>query len=142
MAISTSKIEKLVDEPYFSRGKSYFLKGLVCITAIQEQGIVAKALGSRLYTISLYLKKASLDGNCTCPSFIENGPCKHMAAAGLAWQATRKGNYSPSPQMVEVMSELSRKRRLLAKKTKGELIEMLMDLSYTNPEIFDEFDAW
>ena len=140
MAITTSKISALVGEPYFSRGQDYFHKGMIFITSMGDKEITGKALGTDVYTTSLHLERRSLDGRCSCPAFAEIGPCKHMAALGLAWQTEKKGGYEPSEEISDVISEYDEKKKVLRKASKAELIEAIIDISYNYPEILDQFE--
>ena len=84
MKIRLEDVRKLVQEPYLSRGKEYFLDGLVKLMSVQSNAVKARIAGTRVYTVSLTLKSTTIGGGCSCPAFTDFGPCKHMAATCFA----------------------------------------------------------
>lgn len=140
MEISIRDVKNLVNEPYFSRGTGYFEDGMVKFTSIEKTRVTAITLGTRVYETSLFIKKSGLDGACSCPAYDDYGPCKHMAATGLALIAYKKKKYVSSEEIEEKAEEIKELEKVLMKKTKAELVAMLLDFSHDNPYLFEDFN--
>ena len=143
MKITRAQLEELIDDDTFmERGESYFESGAVKLVSIKEKSVEAESLGSRLYQINLYFDKENgyLDGDCSCPAFEDYGPCKHIAATGLALIAQNNDGYNPSEEFEDRRSELTRIRDLLMKKDKKELVDMILKFADDDPEIYYMLD--
>src|SRR5215471_10453982 len=71
----------------FARGQAYHDDGLVTITSIGPQRVVARVAGTEDYRTELTGRGEEIDGECSCPAFEEWGFCKHMVAVALAANA-------------------------------------------------------
>ena len=143
MKITRAQLEELIDDDtYFSRGQSYFEDGAVSLISIENDKVKAESLGSRLYEINLYFDKKSglLDGNCSCPAFEDYGPCKHMVATGLALIANNNGGYNPNEEFEDRRNELTRLRNSLMKKSRKELVDIILKIADDDPEIYYMLD--
>jgi len=140
MKLALEQVYDLVDEPYYSRGKVYFKDGIVKIASISDSEIRAKVRGSRVYKVKITMQDGYLDGDCSCPAFEDFGPCKHIAATCFAAIEQQKGVYTSSKQCDPKMTELDGFEPSLRKKTKQELIEIIVRLSDYCPEIIDEIN--
>ncbi|AWW50873.1 SWIM zinc finger family protein [Wolbachia endosymbiont of Folsomia candida] len=142
MKLNRGDIENFVDEPYFSRGEFYFNHGLVRIISVSDFDVKSKVVGSRVYKVILKHNDQCLDGECSCPAFENFGPCKHIAATGFALiQYNRQGYYS-SAECSDRIDEQDRFEKLLLKKTKQELVAIVIRLSDYCPEIIiDELES-
>ena len=139
MKITQSQLEELIDnDTFFSRGEDYFVDGMVELVSVKEDEVKAESLGSKLYKINLYFDKNSgcLDGNCSCPAFADYGPCKHMTAVGLALIAKNSGGYAPSEEFEYHRDELTSLQKSLMKKSKKELVDILIDVASEYPELY------
>jgi uncharacterized Zn finger protein len=132
--LSLTHIAHLVSEPYLSRGKKYFKDGSISLLSVKDNHVKAKALGTSFYSITLTLIQDQLDGTCSCPAFSEFGPCKHLAATGFAVMAYAVGRYKESEESKERMHEQVQFERMLSKKTKAELIELILYLAQEYPD--------
>lgn len=138
MKITTSDLTNLIDEPYLSRGQEYFQGGLVELISIGAGEVKAKAVGSRVYRVTLTNKRSRLEGQCSCPAFEDFGPCKHMAAVGFAVIASQSEGYSPSSVCREYIEQQASFEEVLLKKTKNDLVSIILRLSDYYPEVIEE----
>jgi uncharacterized Zn finger protein len=130
----------LISEPYFSRGKEYVTSRTIKITAVTETSVSGKIVGSYVYSIKLFFGKSGLEGTCTCPAFTDFGPCKHLAALGLAIIAYHKGDFHDLAEGFEGdVAEVEEFEKSLKKKSKDELIAMILQISGWYPDIICEF---
>ena len=138
MKITLEQIKVLVDEPYFSRGEKYFKDGMIKISSVSEREVKAKVLGSVVYAVELFLAKEGIDGRCSCPAFHDIGPCKHIAAVGIALIAHKKGKYQASFDCADQIDEYEKFETVLKNKSKDELISIVLRMSSSCPEIIYE----
>ena len=138
MNVTLEKIKGLVEEPYFSRGEKYFKDGMIKISSISEREVKAKVLGSVVYAVELFLAKEGLDGRCSCPAFYDIGPCKHIAAVGIALIDHQKGKYQTSFDCADQIDEYEKFEMVLKGKSKNELISIILRMSSSCPEIIYE----
>jgi len=138
MQITISDLKNLIDEPYLSRGREYFQGGLVDLVSIKIDEVKAKAVGSRVYRVTLTNKRSYLEGQCSCPAFEDFGPCKHMAAVGFAVITSQSGGYRPSSVCREHIEQQANVEEVLLKKTKSDLVSIILRLSDYYPEIIEE----
>jgi uncharacterized Zn finger protein len=66
MQIARNELEDFIDEPYFSRGQSYFEQGLVVLISIKPEEIIAIVSGTEDYVVGLTREDEELDGVCSC----------------------------------------------------------------------------
>ncbi len=138
MNVTLEQIKGLVEEPYFSRGEKYFKDRMIKISSVSEVEVKAKVLGSVVYAVELFLKNEQLDGRCSCPAFHDIGPCKHIAAVGIALIAHKKGKYQASFGCVDQIDEYEKFETVLKSKSKNELISIILRMSSSCPEIIYE----
>lgn len=142
MKLRREHIKAFIGEPYFSRGVEYFKDGQIKLTAISETLVKAKASGTRVYKVEATFENSRVGGQCSCPAFEEFGPCKHLAATLLTWIAYDNGStYRSSQQSMDQIAEHEEFERMLKRKTKNELIEIIVSLSDDYPEIIDELSS-
>ncbi len=148
MHITNTQIENLIDKKYVGRGKPYFKDRLVELTSVTHTNVTAKCVGTRIYSITLVQDNGALSGECSCPAFEDYGPCKHMAAVAFAVMAYETSGYTPSRDYYSLTKRYKHIEQLLMKKSKAELIAILMhvlqddpDLQWMIEEDIDD-DAW
>jgi uncharacterized Zn finger protein len=125
-----------IDEPYFSRGEEYVQQRLVKISSMSDTWIKGKIVGTNVYAVKLEYKHNELSGICSCPAFEQFGPCKHLAALGLALLAYHCGKYQDVDKKLEGdIEEYESFEKSLKRKNKSELIEMLIQVSNWYPDI-------
>jgi len=140
MRLNKEEIRKLIQEPYFSRGEKYFKGGMIKIIAMSEDSVKARAVGSCVYNIKLTIKSSKLNGTCSCPAFYDYGPCKHMAAVGLAAIEYVRGKfYKLNEKYVDQVDEFESFEKFLNGKTKKELVGLIVEMSGLYPEIIADF---
>src|SRR5690606_27116197 len=125
----------LIDECYRQRGREYFAQGMVELIGVTETKVTAKCAGTRLYKTKLELKNGALSGECSCPAFEDFGPCKHMAAVCYAVMAKNKAGYAPSEDYEWRKDECERVEKHLMKKSKTELVGMIMQIIDGEPDL-------
>lgn len=135
MNITEEQLVELVEEPFFSKGKDCFQEGLVELMKVGEGHVTGRAIGRKVYFQHLYFSEEDgcLDGECTCPAYNLYGPCKHMAAVGLALMAG-DGEYEPSDAYIKRMAFLMQVEEMLMQKSKKELVGLLIDVINHDPE--------
>ena len=57
MKLTPNDIRSFVNESYFKRGREYFEEGLVHFVSIESDKVKARALGTKMYEITLFYKK-------------------------------------------------------------------------------------
>ena len=134
MHITFEKIEKLVESKYLNRGKEIVREGMVKIEKVTTKSLSAMALGTGIYKIFLQEAGDSIIGRCSCPAFSDFGPCKHMAATGLAYL---KAGYKPSEYFEERREEIDEIVAALSNATKEQLVAFITDLSLDDSGIMD-----
>lgn len=125
-----------MDERYIERGQSYFDQGLIVLNTVTENHTTAHCTGNRVYKIKLTINGRKLEGYCTCPAFVDFGPCKHIAATALAVMADRNAQYFPSTVAVEKIDQQRTIRKRLLGLRKSELVDLL--LQFTDDEEIDQ----
>ena len=126
--LSKQELSELIEEPYLSRGEDYFLSGSVELLTISSSLVESRALGTRSYRVVLKRSAGKLDGECTCPAFLDFGPCKHMAATGFALMEHNINGYIPSETFLEEIQVYDRVEKSLQEKSKEELIHLIMEI--------------
>jgi uncharacterized Zn finger protein len=135
MHLTDSLIATLIDERYRERGKHYFQQGMVELTKISATQVKAKCAGTRVYKTTLKLDNGTLSGQCSCPAFTDFGPCKHMAAVAYAVMASKKAGYAPSEAYKWRKEEYKHLENQLMKKSKNELIMLIMQILDDDPNL-------
>lgn len=139
MRIRRVDIERLVREPYLSRGEVYFNQGLVKIISVSDSEIKSKTVGKEIYEVTLRHNGISLGGECSCPAFRNWGPCKHMAATGFALIASNQWGYEASAFCHDRIDEQNRVERLLLTKTREELIKIILNHRGLVYDLYEEY---
>lgn len=140
MKLSEKDIKSFISEPYFSRGKEYVASRSIKITSVSETSVKGKIIGSYVYSVKLFLGKSGLDGMCTCPAFGDFGPCKHLAALGLAIIDYHQGKFRDLKEDFEDdIAEVEEFEKVLKHKNKDQLIAMIIQISDWYPDIRYEF---
>ena len=78
-------------ETVFARGQAYFAQGKALLVRDGGGNTTWEVRGSQLYRVELYFEDLGLHVDCDCPYAADQGFCKHMVAAGLAWRAHLDG---------------------------------------------------
>jgi superfamily II DNA or RNA helicase len=94
-----------------ARGIEYHRSGAVSILAHSADVIRATVKGTRTYGVKLqHTKQGSLVLSCTCPFFIDRGPCKHLWATALT--AADRGILAnmPMPAGIELEDDVDGKK--------------------------------
>jgi len=163
--ISWNKLERLVGPQILQRGENYFKKGKVRNLAVCSEGLIANVIGSDDYITLVSFEEnrdnPELQFQCTCPY---GSGCKHSIAVVLAYiDSIKKGKHVPEvsssdnrlKQIKEgrrrddleedFMNEMSVKTNpvkdiseYLAKYSKEALIEMIIKLSASHPNLQEE----
>jgi uncharacterized Zn finger protein len=128
MKLTHDQISALIEERYIERGRAYVEAGLLELTEVTPARVTARCAGTKVYRVTLTLKGKRLSGDCTCPAFDEFGPCKHMAATGLAVMAQANKGYTPGGIFLARKKAVTAIERKLMRMSKAELIELIMDL--------------
>ena len=140
MKITEKDIKSLVNEPYFSRGREYVTSRAIKITSVSETSVKGKIIGTYVYSIILVSGNSGLEGNCTCPAFTDFGPCKHLAALGLAVIAYHQGEFHDLAEKFDRdVAELEDFEKCLKRKSKDELVAIIVQASSWHPDIIHEF---
>ena len=142
MRLNRQELEQLIPNPVFARGETYFQKRLVELQAVRPRSITARVAATEgpAYTVVLKRTRSMLTGTCTCPAFSNYGPCKHLAAAGLAMLQYRNGGYLPSDEYFSRTEFFDRLQHYFAGRPKKELVAFLMELARIHPELMFALD--
>lgn len=90
----------VAQHPSFRKGKEYFAEG--CVEKIWQEEELYKAIvkGTYLYQVSLKFDGNELAYTCSCP-FEQEGACKHVVAAILAFAIDKKYVVQPARKEIE-----------------------------------------
>lgn len=118
------QFEKNVSKVILSRGKDYYKKNLIReLKQIADNAWRAKILGSDEYFVYIELKNDKIvESHCTCPF---DGTCKHEVAA---YYAIRESLTEGNEEAVDF-------KAVFNKKTKAELVDILVDIMKQYPLI-------
>lgn len=139
MEILERHIPQVIEEPYRSRGKKYFMDGDVVIQDESDKHISAKVVGSGVYHVEITWNGVLPMGTCTCPAYGNWGPCKHIAATLFA-AANGGTRLRGSPEARGRVSESTRLETKLMKLSKRELIRLLLKYAAIDGEMFYELE--
>ncbi|MDR3635445.1 MAG: DEAD/DEAH box helicase [Isosphaeraceae bacterium] len=82
------KVSRDFSDAVRARGRSYFAKGRVAVTASAPNEVVARVRGTAKYRVRLRLRGGRLHVSCSCPYYGPTGePCKHLWATILMTDA-------------------------------------------------------
>ncbi|MEL6539207.1 MAG: hypothetical protein AAFP93_00285 [Bacteroidota bacterium] len=133
--ITEEQLRELVIEPFFSQGEECFEERMVELLEKDTSKIHGRAIDNTVYFPTLYFDDGELSGICSCHPFQVYGPCKHMAATGLAWIAkSQHGTYKPSPAYEARMLFFDTVYYILGQKSKKDLVSLLMDVIIDDPK--------
>lgn len=140
MQITYEQIRRCTDESSISKGKPYCDNGAVGLIIIDEKFIFARVHGSEVYQVQLSLNDDRLNGTCSCPAFANFGPCKHIAATGLAVIKYNQGDRKTTTRSAEQNEEYDELMQALARRTKQELIDIIVAMYSDYADEVDEFE--
>lgn len=143
MEINEQELHGLISDPYFSRGRAYFKDRMVGFLVIEVEQVQARVVGSQIYNTQFKRIGKKLTGVCSCPAFQDHGPCKHLAATGLALMQHYKGGYKPSEDYEMQTEFLELVERYIKKRTREELIDLIFQLVCNDPNLrymFEEYE--
>ena len=86
--------------PVRERGADYLRGRTITLGACTPTAIRARARGSRDYAVRIEVIARTLTLECTCPYFLNEGPCKHLWATVLL--AEERGVLAPLPAWTQV----------------------------------------
>jgi uncharacterized Zn finger protein len=78
-------IAKLAHGAALARGRLYAEQGRVTMLARRRARLVGTVQGTRLYSISIWVKGSRLGYACSCPAGANGDFCKHCVALVIAW---------------------------------------------------------
>jgi uncharacterized Zn finger protein len=136
MNITRQQLSSFIDDHYIKRGEQIIQDGTVYLDRIYTDHIEAYAVGTGIYCVKLFKSTAShqINGRCTCPAFFDFGPCKHIAATGLA---RIQADYEPNEWCCEQIDTLKDALHFLRKQSKEQLINIIMDLIAQDQELLE-----
>ncbi len=124
--LTEAQVRALASAQSFERGLSYYQDGAIVEPVSQGMELRAECVGSEYepYQISVTLDAKGVAGtSCTCP-YDWGGICKHLVALLLT--------YVRQPQAFHMLQPLD---RMLAGKSRDELIVIIQDLLRHKPEL-------
>jgi hypothetical protein len=118
-------------EAVFERGWRYYAEGAVTSRIrYEDDRLEAQVSGSFLYKVRVWPGQDDhIQTYCSCP-YDFGGDCKHIVATLLAWIETPDTFQPPLDLKV-----------VLRKRTKSELIGLLLDIFVVYPNLVDELDV-
>ena len=66
-----------------SRAEKYIRSGRAAVIEWADARIAFQVQGSDLYLVALVREEDAIVVSCTCPYFVDRGPCKHVWAAAV-----------------------------------------------------------
>ena len=127
-------LREFAGDRVFARGADYHANGQVEIGVVKDGRLFARVMGSEIYAVRLDGTGRDFSGDCTCPAFADRGFCKHLVATALAANAT-----DPA-ELVAASSRFERIRGHLRAKGVEGLVEMIIGLAESNPELLQELE--
>jgi uncharacterized Zn finger protein len=127
-------LREFAGDKVFARGAAYHANGQVEIGAVTAGRLFARVMGSEIYAVRLDGTGRDFSGECTCPAFADRGFCKHLVATALAANAT-----DPA-ELAAASSRFERIRGHLRAKGVDGLVEMIIGLAESNPELLKELE--
>ena len=136
--------ESYIDNKILARGYDYYENdNVISIKEINEKVYKAKVEGTELYTVEVELDEDQniLDTQCNCP-YDMGEFCKHQTAVFLALRDMKKNSIADDLGTEPLIKNKMLKERkesgikkTLAKRTREELIEFLLEISSEYKEI-------
>lgn len=134
MNISRKELSSFIDDRYIKRGAQIVGEGTIILEKIHPDRIEAYAIGTSIYRVNLFRSAPlkQLKGTCNCPAFFDFGPCKHIAAAGLA---CIQRDYKPDEWSYEQIKIFKNVLQVLHKQSRENLINIIMDCIAQDQEL-------
>lgn len=134
MNITRQQLSSFIHDRYIKRGEEIVKEGTIVLEKIHAEYIVAYAIGTGIYQVKLFKTNSSahIKGTCNCPAFFDFGPCKHIAAAGLARMQV---GYQPDDWCDEQIENVKNVLQSLHKQPKEKLINIIMDCIAQDQEL-------
>jgi uncharacterized Zn finger protein len=126
------RLRALAGEGPYERGARYFEEGRVTNLVVQSDRATATVEGSHAYRVELRHTPRLLEGSCNCPASDGFEFCKHCVAVALALRAQKY-----ELDALAVGRPEDRVRAFLAKQSRDDLVEFLMDAVRTQSELRD-----
>ncbi len=124
-------VKAFVGDKAFAKGEAYWRDGLVTIIDMNAARVRAQVSGTENYRTTVTGSGADIGGDCSCPAFLDFGPCKHIAATALAANdGAAKGGGGALTQI----------RAHLETKDVAALVDILVDFAERDPVIFQRLD--
>jgi uncharacterized Zn finger protein len=127
-------LRELAGDKVFARGDEYHDEGQVEIVSLDRSRVVARVMGSELYSCELNGTGKNLSGRCSCPAFSDWGFCKHLVATALAANALGPG------AVAEAENRFSNIRKHLRAKGIDTLVDMILVAAERDPALFSELE--
>jgi uncharacterized Zn finger protein len=127
-------LREFAGEKVFARGVAYHEDGQVEIVSIDSARVVARVIGSEVYRSQLDGLGKKFSGECSCQAFADWGFCKHLVATALAANGLKPGELEKS------LGRLSKIREFLRAKGVEPLVEMIMGLAESDPELLRDIE--
>ena len=136
MNITRKQLSSFIDDRHIKRGEQIVRDGTVFLEKIHSDHIVAYAIGTGIYRVNISKATSSnqIKGKCNCPAFFDFGPCKHIAAVGLARMQV---GYKPDEWCSEQIEILKDALQSLHKQPKEKLINVIMDCIAQDQELLE-----
>lgn len=116
-------LKEAAGDKVFARGAAYHAGGQVEIVAIDRERVVAKVVGSELYSVELTAIDGRPSGHCNCRAHMDWGFCKHMVATALAANALKPDEAAHASGRLGAIRDHLREQGVEA------LVEMVMSLA-------------
>jgi uncharacterized Zn finger protein len=124
--VDLDALRGMVSPAVWARGQDYAERGLVSLTSVAPDRVLARVEGSETYRCVL-AGDGLLDMACSCPAFRDfPGPCKHLVATALTL-AHRSDDGMPA--------SAERLRRFLSGLPAERLVELLVGLAKADPDL-------
>ena len=136
MNITRKQLRSFIDERYIKRGEQILQDGTIILERIYPEQIEAYAIGTGIYRVNLSrtISSNQITGSCNCPAFFNFGPCKHIAAAGLARMQV---DYQPDEWSSEQIETVKNALQSLHKQPKEKLINIIINCIAQDQELLD-----
>ncbi|ALL12020.1 SWIM zinc finger family protein [Caulobacter henricii] len=121
-----------MSEGAFANGLYLAQDGSVALIAVEDEIVTAHVQGGALYVVEL---RSPAEGTCTCPAFEKFGACKHQVGVAAAV------NGLDAAGLQKAQARLARLRDGLALETQDALIERLVELARSRPDVLARLEG-
>lgn len=128
IGLTEADIRARSTEASFERGQRYYTGGAIKRRIRHETGLEAQVAGTKTYRVQVWTGPDGIRTHCTCP-YDGDGDCKHIVATLLAWLDEPESFRPP----VDLKGVLNRR-------SKRELVELLLDILTVYPHLVDDFE--